>query len=98
MAINLACTTPTVRCTLQLEGVPPGKDIKQALKVYGVEVERTSHLEDSPSSRGPILVTIKASDESEYIYNNSWVLDKILCFHCILACNYMILCAFIVWV
>ena len=69
MAINLACTTPTVRCTLQLEGVPQGKDIKKALEVYGIEVERIKHLEDSPSSssRGTIFVTIKASDESEYI-------------------------------
>ena len=68
MAINLACTTPTVRCTFQLEGVPQGKDIKQALEVYGIEIERIKHLEDSPSSRGTIFVTVKASDESEYIY------------------------------
>ena len=67
MAINLACTTPTVRCTLQLEDVPQRKDIKQVLEVYDVEVERTRHLEDSRSSRDTIFVTIKASDDSEYI-------------------------------
>ena len=91
MAINLACTTPTVRCTLQLEGVPQRKDIKQALEVYDVEVERVKRLKDS--LRSTILVTIKASDESEYVHNNICALDKILCSHFILLCSYMMLCA-----
>lgn len=96
MAVNLTHATPTVRCTLQFEGVPQGKDIKQALEAYDIKVERVKSLKDSP--RNTILVTIRASDESEYVYNNSCALDKILCSHFILICSYMMLCAFIVWV
>ena len=98
MAINLACTTPTVRCTLQLEGLPQGKNIKQALEVYGVEVERTRHLEDSRSSIGTIFVTIKASDESEYIYMIIAVHQIKYCAPTVFSMSLCdMLCTFIVW-